>query len=52
MKKKSKMKVKKEGVYVESEKTLEFEESELTKIHFERVINKIKKDFIDLFPKL
>ena len=49
---KKKLNVKKSGVYIDSEKTLEFEESELTKVHIERVINKIKKDFIDLFPKL
>jgi hypothetical protein len=46
-----KSKIKKDGVYVEEEKTLIFENSELEKIHFELIVNKIKKELDDMFPK-
>ena len=39
-----KPKIKKNGTIVISEKTIEFEETELSKIHLERVINKIKRE--------
>lgn len=45
---KKQRKVKKDGIFIESEKTLEYE-SELKKINIDRVINKIKKDISDIF---
>lgn len=49
-KKKKTMRIKKEGIFIESEKTLKME-SELEKINLEMVINHIKKDLIDVFEK-
>lgn len=46
---KKQKKIKKDGVYIETEKILEFEESELQKINLDRVVNKIKEDLSDIF---
>lgn len=48
-KKKKTMKTKKDGVFVEGEKTLEIENSELEKMHFEMVINHIKDEYDEIF---
>ena len=45
---KRKARIKKDGIFIESEKNIEFEESELQKVHYEQIINKIRKELDDI----
>lgn len=48
-----KKKIKKDGVHVEDEKSLELEENEeIQNVNMERMINRIKKDFYEVYKKL
>lgn len=47
-KKKKTMKDKNNTVFIDGTKTLEFENSELEKVHIERVLNKMIKDLGDI----
>ena len=48
---KKKARIKKDGIFVEDEKTIKFEESELQKVNYEQIINKIKKELDDIIDE-